>query len=116
MTWNARKDMKTILFSLEPRDAEIYSGEKKLDFKARKDGKMEIRDLLPGTYSLIFKKQGYLQTERKDVEVQENKVTELGSVALIKLPTGAIALEVKPENPGITVYVNNEPKKVEKIR
>jgi WD40 repeat protein len=82
--FNSKKIIKTgaFYFKVWPRGAEIFfdgKSKKKTDFLL---GSAYISDLLPKTYKVEIKKEGFL-TWQKNLEIKENEVTEAKNVFLI---------------------------------
>jgi hypothetical protein len=104
---------KVIIFTVEPKDAEVLVGDKKMVSAVRKDGRMEVSAVEPSKYTVTFRKKGYVDRIFKDVETFFDKQTVLGAVTLTKLPPNCIAFRMEPED--AAVFVQGKPAKVEKL-
>ncbi|GEM_PF-2532488 len=104
---------KVVIFTVEPKDAEILVGEKKMTSNVRKDGRMEVAPVEPSKYTVTFRKKGYVDRIFKDVETFFDRQTVLGAVTMTKLPANCIVFRMEPED--AAVYVQGKPSKVEKL-
>ncbi|MHC9541748.1 MAG: PEGA domain-containing protein [Vulcanimicrobiota bacterium] len=104
---------KVIIFTVEPKDAEILVGEKKMTSALRKDGRMEVASVEPSKYTVTFRKKGYADRIFKDIETFFDRQTVLGSVTLTKLPYNCIVFKMEPQD--AVVYVKGKATKVEML-
>jgi hypothetical protein len=97
--FNSKKIVKTgaFYFKVWPKGAEIFfNGEmkKKTDFLS---GSAYISNLLPKTYKVEIKKEGFL-TWQKNLEIKENQVTESKNIFLIPINPGLNSAEKEVED------------------
>jgi len=104
---------KVIIFTVDPKDAEILVGEKKMTSTLRKDGRMEVASVEPSKYTVTFRKKGYVDRIFKDVETFFDRQTVLGAVTMTKLPYNSIVFRMEPQD--ASVYVSGKAVKVEML-
>lgn len=102
----------TVRFAVTPADAEVYIDDKKASPLPRKDGLLEIKDLLTGKCAIAFRKKGFFEKKLADVEIFSNKVTTLDPVSLTAIPGASIVMKVEPAT--VTAFVDDKPWELKK--